>query len=53
MSRTRNIIAIGGGGFVGDPENLALEKYVLDQSRKDRPKALMIATARGDEQAED
>jgi peptidase E len=48
-ARTRDIIAIGGGGFVGDPENLALEKYLLDQSRTDRPRVLMIATARGDD----
>jgi len=43
------VIAIGGGGFVGDPHNLALEKYLLDQSSKERPNALMIATARGDD----
>jgi peptidase E len=44
-----NIIAIGGGGFVGDPDNLALEKYLIDQSHKERPRVLMIATARGDD----
>ena len=47
-ARTRNIIAIGGGGFLAEPRNLALEKYIVDQTRKDRPKVLMIATARGD-----
>jgi peptidase E len=46
-----NVIAIGGGGFVSDPGNLALEKYLLDQSAKERPKVLMIATARGDDSA--
>ena len=48
-ARRRDVIAIGGGGFVGDPQNLALEKYLLDQSSKERPNALMIATARGDD----
>jgi len=43
-----DIIAIGGGGFLAEPRNLALEKYIVDQTRKDRPKVLMIATARGD-----
>ena len=43
-----DIIAIGGGGFLAEPRNLALEKYIVDQTQKDRPKVLMIATARGD-----
>jgi peptidase E len=44
-----NIIAIGGAGFLAEPRNLALEKYILDQTGKDRPAVLMIATARGDD----
>jgi peptidase E len=48
-ARSRDIIAIGGGGFLTDPGNLALEKYMLDQCRTDRPNVLMIATARGDD----
>jgi peptidase E len=47
----RDIIAIGGAGFLTDPGNLALEKYLVDQCRRDRPKVLMIATARGDDAA--
>jgi peptidase E len=47
-ARGRSIIAIGGGGFLAEPRNLALEKYIVDQTRRDRPKVLMIATARGD-----
>ncbi len=46
--RRRDIIAIGGAGFLSDPRNLALEKYLLDQAAADRPNVLMIATARGD-----
>jgi len=44
-----NIIAIGGGGFLAEPRNLALEKYILDQTLTDRPHVLMIPTARGDD----
>ena len=44
-----DIIAIGGGGFLAEPRNLALEKYIVDQTGKPRPNVLMIATARGDD----
>src|SRR5215813_12958064 len=30
--RQRQIIAIGGGGFYRDPENLGLERYILEQT---------------------
>jgi dipeptidase E len=46
---TSNIIAIGGGGFLAEPRNYALEKYILDQTGKTRPNVLMIPTARGDD----
>ncbi len=48
-ARRRDIIAIGGGGFLAEPRNLALEKYLLDQTGKERPRVLMIPTARGDD----
>ena len=44
-----DIIAIGGGGFLAEPRNLALEKYILDRTGKERPNVLMIPTARGDD----
>jgi dipeptidase E len=44
-----DIIAIGGGGFLAEPRNLALEHYIVAQTGKERPKVLMIATARGDD----
>jgi dipeptidase E len=44
-----NVIAIGGGGFLAEPRNYALEKYILDQTGRDRPNVLMIPTARGDD----
>ena len=30
--KKRQIIAIGGGGFYRDPENLALERYIIQQT---------------------
>ena len=30
-----DIIAIGGGGFLAEPRNYALEKYILDETGKD------------------
>lgn len=48
-TRSRDIIAIGGGGFLAEPRNYALEKYMIDQTGKDRPSVLMIPTARGDD----
>jgi dipeptidase E len=44
-----DIIAIGGGGFLAEPRNLALEKYILEQTGKEQPSVLMIPTARGDD----
>ena len=44
-----DIIAIGGGGFLAEPRNLALEQYILAQTGKERPNVLMIPTARGDD----
>ena len=45
------IVAIGGAAFSGEPANLALDQYVLDQTGKANPKALLIPTARGDDAA--
>lgn len=49
MSDNRDIIAVGGAGFLSDPANPVLEKYIVQQARSDRPRVLMIATARGDD----
>jgi peptidase E len=43
----RQIIAMGGGGFSVQP-NLALDRYVLAQSRKRIPSVCFLATASGD-----
>jgi peptidase E len=43
-----DIIAIGGASFAAEPRNLALDRYILDQTKKDRPNVLFIPTATGD-----
>ena len=43
-----DVIAIGGAAFSAEPCNLALDRYILDQAKKPRPKVLMIPTATGD-----
>ncbi len=44
----RQIIALGGGGFSMEPDNLALDHYILSQSKKENPKICFIPTASGD-----
>ena len=43
-----DIIAIGGAAFSAEPRNLALDKYILEQSPKPRPRVLFIPTATGE-----
>ena len=43
--KVRHIIPIGGGGFYRDQENLALEKYVIQQTGAAQPRVAFIATA--------
>ncbi len=42
------IIALGGGGFSDQPDNLALDEYILAQTNKVKPKILFLPTAGGD-----
>jgi dipeptidase E len=44
----RQIIAMGGGGFSMEPENLALDEYVLAQARAALPAVAFLPTASGD-----
>jgi dipeptidase E len=45
------IVAMGGGGFATEPENLLLEQYVLRLSRnRIRPRVCFLPTASGDSQ---
>jgi len=47
----RQIIAMGGGGFSMEPDNLLLDQYVLQQSTEPRPKVCFIPTASGDSES--
>jgi peptidase E len=43
------IVAMGGGGFATEPENLLLEQYVLSLSRnRTKPRVCFLPTASGD-----
>jgi peptidase E len=44
----RQIIALGGGGFSVEPENPALELYILQQAQTTTPRVCFIPTASGD-----
>lgn len=44
----RQIIAMGGGGFSMEPDNLLLDQYILSQAHTDVPKIFFIPTASGD-----
>ncbi|QAS52541.1 peptidase E [Halobacillus litoralis] len=46
----KQIIAMGGGGFSMEPENLLLDEYVLAQVGKTNPKICFLPTASGDAQ---
>lgn len=47
----RQIIALGGGGFSMEPDNLALDRYILSQSDKEKPRVSFIPTASGDSES--
>lgn len=46
----RQIIAMGGGGFSMEPENLLLDTYILNQSHKEQPSVCFVPTASGDQE---
>src|SRR4051794_12334703 len=45
-----HIIAMGGGGFSMEPDNLALDRYIIAQSGKPDPKVCFLAQASGESQ---
>ncbi len=45
------IIALGGGGFSMEPDNLSLDRYILAQSRAKKPKICFVPTASGDSES--
>jgi dipeptidase E len=48
MQAVKQIIAMGGGGFSMEPDNLALDRYILEQTGKTRPAVCFLPTASGD-----
>lgn len=44
----KQILAMGGGGFSMEPDNLLLDRFLLSLSDKKRPKICFIGTASGD-----
>lgn len=46
----RQIIALGGGGFSMEPDNLALDSYIIRQSGAAQPKVCFLAQASGESQ---
>ena len=44
----RTVFAMGGGGFSMEPENLALDRYLLSLTGKEQPKVCFLPTASGD-----
>jgi dipeptidase E len=50
-SHTGQIVAMGGGGFSMEPENVLLDRYILGLSGKARPKICFVGTATGDIQS--
>ena len=49
--KPRQIIAIGGGGFYRDSENLALERYIIQQTNVENPKVAFVPAASGEPDA--
>lgn len=48
MAITRHIVALGGGGFSEEPDNLQLDEYVLALAGKSKPRVCFLPTASGD-----
>ena len=51
MTPRQQIIALGGGGFTAQPENLALDTYILAQAGRPSPAVCFLPTATGDSDA--
>ncbi len=44
----QQIIAMGGGGFSDEPDNLALDRYIIAQTNTERPKVCFLSQASGE-----
>ena len=47
----KQIIAIGGGGFGRNPGKGVIEQYIINQTKKKKPKICFIPTATGDDES--
>jgi dipeptidase E len=45
---TRHIVALGGGGFLMEPDNPLLDDFILNLARKRQPRVCFVPTATGD-----
>lgn len=52
MSERRRIVAMGGGGFTMEPDNPALDDYILSLTDTPEPRVLFLPTASGDPTAQ-
>ena len=50
MKRPRQVVALGGGGFSMEPDNLLLDRYIVGLTGKERAKVCFLPTASGDAQ---
>ncbi len=48
-ARRRQIVAMGGGGFSMEPDNLLLDNFILSLTGKARPRVCFVPTAGGDD----
>lgn len=48
MNPSRQIVALGGGGFSQEPDNPALDRYILSLVARERPRVAFVPTASGD-----
>ena len=44
----RQVIAMGGGGFMMEPDNPLLDRYIIEQARKPRPSVCFLPHATDD-----
>ena len=51
MAVDTQIVAMGGGGFSMEPDNPALDHFVLSLARRENPSVCFLATAAGDAQS--
>jgi dipeptidase E len=46
--KKKQVVAIGGGAFSDKPDKLAIERYILAQTAKKKPRVCFLPTASGD-----